>query len=107
LLGASGCVCGVDQAFLQKVALARTPEQQQAALPTELDRLDELQRICWASTTEGDPKAAHLALKIIAERAKLLGLDRPPEDAREQQTIVISRTSEEYIAGLKSMIAAS
>jgi hypothetical protein len=38
---------------------------------------------------------------------KLLGLNRRPEDGREQQTIVIDGTSEEYVAGLKAVIAAS
>jgi hypothetical protein len=46
-------------------------------------------------------------LKIIVERSKLLGLDRQPEDDRAQQTIVIGGTSEEYVAGLKAVIAAS
>jgi hypothetical protein len=60
----------------------------------------------WPAATNGDLKAAHVALKIIVERAKLLGLDRQAEDAREQQTIVISGTSDEYIAGLKAIIGA-
>jgi hypothetical protein len=77
----------------------RTPEQQRAALQTELDRLDELQRTCWPAATTDDLKAARLALKIIVERTKLLGLGRPPEDAREQQTVVIGGTSEEGLAG--------
>jgi hypothetical protein len=104
----SGAVCQLAvTAYLQKAALTRTPEQQRAALQTELDRLDELQRTCWPAATNGDLKAAHLALKIIVERAKLLGLDRPQEDAGAQQTLVIGGTSEEYIAGLKAVIAAS
>jgi hypothetical protein len=103
----SGAVCQLAvTAYLQKAALMRSPEQQRAALQTELDRLDELQRTCWPAATNGDLKAAHLALKIIVEGAKLLGLDRQPEDAREQQTIVIGGTSDEYIAGLKAIIGA-
>jgi hypothetical protein len=37
-------------------------------------------------------------------RAKLLGLDEIPEDA-QPRTIVIAGTEEEYIAGLKQVIA--
>jgi DNA helicase-2/ATP-dependent DNA helicase PcrA len=60
---------------------------------------------CWPAATNGDVKAGHLALKIIVERAKLLGLDRQAEDTREQQTVVIGGTEAEYIAGLKRVIA--
>jgi hypothetical protein len=81
----SGAVCQLAvTAFLQKAAVTRTPEQQRAAVQTELDRLDELQRTCWLAATNGDVKAGHLVLKIIVERVKLLGLDRQPADAREQ-----------------------
>jgi hypothetical protein len=102
----SGAVCQLAvTAYLQKAALMQTPEQQRAALQTELDRLDELQRTCWPAATSGDVKAGHLALKIIVERARLLGVNQPPQGDRTQQTIVIGGTSEEYIAGLKQVLA--
>jgi hypothetical protein len=63
-----------------------------------------LQRGCWPAATTGDVKSAHLAVKIIVERAKLLGLDQIPEDA-QPRTLVIGGTEEEYIAGLKQVIA--
>jgi hypothetical protein len=92
---------------LQKAALMQTPERQRAALQTELDRLDELQRTCWPAATNGDVKAGHLALKIIAERVKLLGLDRSPEETRDRETIVIGGTEAEYVAALKAVLAPS
>jgi hypothetical protein len=91
-------------AYLQKAAVRRTPEQQHAALQVELDRLDALQRGCWQAATTGEVKSAQLALKIIVERAKLLGLDQIPEDA-QPRTIVIGGSEQEYIAGLKRVIA--
>jgi hypothetical protein len=104
---ASAAVCQMAvTAFLQKAAVRRTPEQQHAALQLEVDRLDTLQRGCWQAATTGEVKSAQLALKIIVERAKLLGLDRVPEDA-QPQTIVIAGSEEEYIAGLKQVIAGS
>jgi hypothetical protein len=103
----SAAVCQMAvTAYLQKAAVRRTPEQQQAALQLELDRLDALQRGCWLAATNGDVKSAHLALKIIAERARLLGLDRIPEGG-QSTTIVIGGTTEEYIAGLKQVVAST
>jgi hypothetical protein len=92
-------------AFLQKAAVRRTPDQQQAALQLELDRLDALQRGCWHAATKGEVKSALLALKIIEVRAKLLGLDQIPEDDAQPRTIVIGGSSAEYIAGCKRVIA--
>jgi hypothetical protein len=103
----SAAVCQMAvTAYLQKAAVRRTPEQQQAALQVELDRLDALQRGCWPAATTGDVKSAQLALKIIVERAKLLGLDRISEDA-QPSTLVIAGSEQEYIAGLKQVIAAT
>jgi hypothetical protein len=103
----SAAVCQMAvTAYLQKAAVRRTPEQQQAALQLELDRLDALQRGCWLAATNGDVKSAHLALKIITERARLLGLDRIPEGG-QSTTIVIGGTTEEYIAGLKQVVAST
>jgi hypothetical protein len=103
----SAAVCQMAvTAYLQKAAVRRTPEQQQAALQLELDRLDALQRGCWPAATQGEVKSAQLALKIIVERAKLLGLGEISEDT-QAQTIVIGGDSEQYIAGLKLLIAAT
>jgi hypothetical protein len=63
-----------------------------------------LQRGCRPAAIKGEVKSAQLALKIIVARAKLLGLDQIPEDA-QPQTLVIGGSSEEYIAGLKLLIA--
>ena len=38
-------------------------------------RLDRLQAAVWSAATKGDTRAVDSALKIIAQRAKLLGLD--------------------------------
>jgi hypothetical protein len=65
-----------------------------------------LHRGCSRAATQGDVKSAQLALKIIVERARLLGLGEVSEDAKPQ-TIVIGGTEDEYIAGLKLLIAAT
>src|SRR5664279_2788401 len=51
----------------------------------ELARLDALQVAHWDAATSGlDVKAAHLVLKIIAARVRLLGLDTPPSPNRSR-----------------------
>lgn len=94
-------------AMLQAEAVARTPELRQAALQTELDRLDALQVAWWDRAVRGDFRAVLVVLKIMAQRARLQGLDKPAEPSRDQTpNIIISGTEEEYIAGLQAVCAA-
>jgi hypothetical protein len=49
---------------------------------TEIDRLDRLQASVWPKAMSGDVGAAHLIVKIIDRRIRLLGLaDRERRDA--------------------------
>lgn len=93
-------------AFLQKAALEQAPEHRRAALDLEVQRLDSVQAAHWeAATTGHDYKAANVVLRVITKRCALLGLDRPVDGASDQPySIVISGTSEEYIAGLRAVI---
>lgn len=73
-------------------------------LSMELDRLDTLQQAIWDDAVGGDTKAVETALKIIAQRAKLLGL----EDAMvgrqvTNNTIVVPGNATEYVAALRAM----
>lgn len=43
----------------------------------ELLRLDELQSGLWDRAVSGDVKAVNAVLRIIEQRSRLLGLDRP------------------------------
>ena len=43
----------------------------------ELTRLDALQVGLWDKATSGDVKAVHAVLRIIEQRSRLLGLDKP------------------------------
>ncbi len=53
----------------------------------------------------GDLNAANFVLKIITQRCRILGFDKPEElTATPPRTVVIGGTSEEYIAGLKALI---
>lgn len=91
--------------YLQKVAVEMAPELRREALQREVDRLDALQHGCWHQAVKGDLGAGNLVLKIIGQRSKLLGLDRPDITLNEQRTILISGTEEEYMAGLMAIAA--
>jgi AraC-like DNA-binding protein len=43
----------------------------------EADRLDRLQRFAWPQAAQGDLRAIESVLRIMARRARLLGLDAP------------------------------
>lgn len=103
-------------AHLSRVAIVAADQARQARLELEVARLDYLQLKWWDAATEGvgvdvdgvplglDDKAANVVLKVIAMRAKLLGLDVPATEAKTTvQTIVINGTTEEYVAGLKAL----
>lgn len=46
-------------------------------LQKQMDRLDTLLQSVWHDATEGDPRSAEVALKIIDRQSKLLGQDAP------------------------------
>jgi hypothetical protein len=48
----------------------------------ELDRLDRLQYAYWAKALEGDLDAAHIVLKILDRRLKLLALPVARDSSR-------------------------
>ena len=54
----------------------------------EMDRLDSLYLALWPHVEAGDMKAFTAALRTIALRVKLLGLDRVPKDASVGYSIV-------------------
>lgn len=70
-------------------------------LSMEVGRLDALQSAVWPDAITGDLQAIDRALKIIAERAKLLGLYNPATTAVTNNTIVVQGGTDEYIAALR------
>ena len=52
-----------------------------AARDLEADRYDQLQRAIWAKCLKGDTWAIARALKLMDQRARLLGLNLPPQPA--------------------------
>ena len=73
----------------------------QQLLALEVDRLDNLQQAVWQDAIGGDLKAVETALRIIQTRSKVLGLDNMPTSTVTNNTIVVTGTSEEYVAALR------
>ena len=57
-------------------------------LQGELERLDALQVAIWHSAMAGDIASANVLLRIIAQRVRLLGLEKSKPDAGRPRTVV-------------------
>ncbi len=73
-------------------------------LTLEVARLDDLQRAVWPAAMSGDTRAVDSALKVIAHRAKLLGLEQAQVETLNQ-TVVINSDSKSYTETLKMLAA--
>ena len=56
----------------------------------EVSRLDALQVALWDEAMNGDIKAVNAVLRIILQRSRLLGLDKPGAWKAEPETVVLS-----------------
>ena len=55
----------------------------------ELERLDALHRAHWARALSGDLTAAHVVLRIIDQRIRLLGLVHTSDDAQAHPVSIV------------------
>lgn len=78
-------------------------EDAEAARDLEADRYDQLQRAIWAKCLAGDTWAIDRALKIMDQRARLLGLNAP---IRQQIEVLTESTVDAAIRELESQLAA-
>ena len=69
------------RAILREMTRLGEPEGASELRRLESDRLDRLQRGFWPAAIEGDGEAADRVLRIMARRAKLLGLDAPTKQS--------------------------
>lgn len=76
-------------------------DDRSSLLALELDRLDALQAAVWSEAMSGEPKAVDSAVKIIMNRAKLLGLDLPNASEIAQTVLVIRGDEDDYVNTLK------
>jgi len=104
-------VLGIDKMtawrLVQEEAASAIQEQASEVLQLELTRLDRMQMGLWTKAIDGDVQAVDKVLRIMEQRAKLLGLyDRAPEpDQLPSEGVIVIRgeSQEEYIAGLKAI----
>lgn len=74
----------------------------QSILVLELTRLEALQAAVWPSAMMGDPKSIDSAIKIIATRAKISGLEQVDPVVQKNLVLVMGDKEEDYIAALKA-----
>jgi hypothetical protein len=82
-----------------------TKSSAQELMELDLERLDMLQLVVWRQARHGDLRAIDAVLKIMATRAKYLGLDKGAsyeDDTSNKATILIGGDSETYLEGIKA-----
>lgn len=83
--------------------LSRTKEALRAeAVTQELARLDRLQATYWQDAIEGDIPSAQFVLRVIGQRAKLLGLEQSvnAEIVHQVNTLVVGGDENSYVNAL-------
>lgn len=83
--------------------LSRTKEQlRQESVQQELARLDRLQATYWQDAIEGDIPSATFVLRVIQQRAKLLGLEQTvnAEIVNQVNTLVVGGDEASYVGAL-------
>ena len=69
-------------------------------LAIEVDRLDALQHAVWDEAMDGDVRAVEAALKVVAMRARLLGLDQA-DTGTSSTTVVVAGNPDAYVVALQ------
>lgn len=83
-----------------------TEQTRESILNMELLRLDKLQSAVWEAAMMGDPKSVDSALRVIATRAKITGLEQVDPVVNKNLVLVMGDKEEDYIAALKAAGAA-
>lgn len=89
------------RAYITESMVRVDKEHREEVIHTELGRLDALLEAVWDQAMMGDTKAVDSALKVITTRAKLLGLDQQQEVTVNNNTVLVSGSSEEFIQRLQ------
>lgn len=79
-----------------------TDQERKSILGLELIRLEHLQAAVWPSAMMGDPKAIDSAIRIIATRAKITGLEQVDPVVQKNLVLVMGEKEEDYIKALKA-----
>lgn len=79
-----------------------TEAERKDLLALETLRLNALQAAVWPAAMMGDPKSVDSAVRIIAARAKINGLEQVDPVVQKNLVLVMGEKEEEYIASLKA-----
>jgi hypothetical protein len=79
-----------------------TDAQRKDILGMELLRLNALQAAVWPSAMMGDPKSVDSAVRIIAARAKITGLEQVDPVVQKNLVLVMGEKEEDYIRALRA-----
>jgi hypothetical protein len=82
-----------------------TDAERKDILGMELLRLNALQAAVWPSAMMGDPKSVDSAVRIIATRAKIAGLEHVDPVVNKNLVLVMGEKEEDYIKALKAASA--
>jgi hypothetical protein len=80
-----------------------TESERKDILGMELLRLNALQAAVWPSAMMGDPKSVDSAVRIIAARAKITGLESVDPVVNKNLVLVMGEKEEDYIKALKAV----
>jgi len=75
--------------YLISSAVQVSDEERQHILQLEMDRLDRLQEIAWELVEERDLKAIDVVLRVMNQRARLLGLETINVNSQVTQAMVV------------------
>jgi hypothetical protein len=80
-----------------------TDAERKDILGMELLRLGALQAAVWPAAMMGDPKSIDSAVRIIATRAKIAGLEQVDPVVSKNLVLVMGEKEEDYINALKAV----
>lgn len=78
-----------------------TDSERTSVLAMELVRLDKLQDAAWLEAMTGEPRAIDSVLKVMAHRAKILGLEKTDPVVQKNLVLVMGEKEADYIEALK------
>ena len=104
------CTVGEVEASWIRMLGAVPPDMRARITREELERLDQMERAYWieampAPGRKGSIRAAELCLKIKERRAKMLGLDAPPQTEPALVSSKVKTSSTERITAALDRIA--
>lgn len=105
MVGRSVPACMNDfREYQNELAKELSLNDREAMTLLELGRLDDLQKVFYASASHGDLKALEGVLKIMVHRMKLGGLDQanPVNPQQSANIIMVGGSQEEFIEALRA-----